>query len=380
MKIVAAPAFKNRSSNPYNWLLYTNMQAEVSEFSYRIAPDGTYTILHFHWPERELCTRWNPFIIWLRLWLKLFTIRRWRAKGTKVVWTVHNLGSHERAYPRLERWFWFRFTSMVDGVIALSGNGLNAVRAEHPAVASVPGFVIPHGHYRGEYPNQPTIDARGALGIDPNAKVLLFFGKIRPYKDVPSLIAAFHELPGEELVLYIVGEPSNAETASEVRRMAAIDPRIRVHLEHVPADLVQNYFRAADLVVLPYREIVNSGSALLALSFDRPVLVTLKGVMGELAASVGETWVRTFSGDLVTETLRQSLLWAVNTPRPCEAPLDAFAWPTISAQTLTAFQQMTAIEPCAQRFDSRRSRIPLQKRTVQNVGRNRCSVAAMNCW
>ncbi|HEY1987250.1 MAG TPA: glycosyltransferase [Terracidiphilus sp.] len=370
MKIIAAPAFKNRAGNPYNSLLYSHMQAEVSEFSNRVAPDGSYAILHFHWPERELNTRWNPLIILARLWLKLFIMRRWRARGTKIVWTVHNLKSHEHAHPRLERWFWRRFTAQLDGVIALSGDGLNAARREHPAVVSLPGFVIPHGHYRGAYPDHPGVDARAVLGIDPQAKVFLFFGKIRPYKNVPALIAAFHELPGEELRLYIVGEPSNADNAEEVRRMAAVDSRIRVHFEHVPADFVENYFRAADLVVLPYREIVNSGTALLALSFDRPVVVPLKGAMGELAAAVGDAWVRTYSDQLGAEVLRQSLVWAANTARPREAPLDAFAWSTLAAQTLAAFQQLVAIETGAHRIDRVRPRLPLQKNTMQSIRRD----------
>ena len=58
------------------------------------------------------------------------------------------------------------------------------------------------------------------------------------------------------------------------------------------------YLPATDLVVLPYRDILNSGSAVLALSFDRPVLVPRRGSLGDLQNHVGRQWVRTYEGDI----------------------------------------------------------------------------------
>ena len=48
-----------------------------------------------------------------------------RSRGTKIVWTVHNLASHERRYPRLEKWFWRAFLRRLDGFITLSESGLS---------------------------------------------------------------------------------------------------------------------------------------------------------------------------------------------------------------------------------------------------------------
>ncbi len=339
MRVIAAPAFKNRERNPYNWLLYSNMEAEVTEFSYRNPPDTSHDVLHLHWPERELNNSPNCFVAYVQLWVKLFVLRRWRAKGTKIVWTVHNLRSHNRKFPRVERWFWPRFTAILDGVIALSSHGLEAARREHPATARIPGFVVPHGHYRGAYPEHPG-PARARLGIEPDAKVLLFFGQIRGYKDLPGLIRAFRSLSRTDLVLCVAGEPSNRKMAEEVRAAAASDPRIRTWLYHISDAEVQPLFRSADLVVLPYREILNSGAALLALSFNRPVLVPHKGAMQELAHATGDPWVRTYRGDLDGDTLELAIEWAVNEPRSPEAPLDLFSWPRISALTLDAFRRI----------------------------------------
>jgi glycosyltransferase involved in cell wall biosynthesis len=112
---------------------------------------------------------------------------------------------------------------------------------------------------------------------------------------------------------------------------------VRLALEHVPDDDIQRYLRAADLVVLPFRDITNSGSALLALSFDRPVLVPALGAMGELQALAGADWVRTYDEDLTPDLLARALDWAVR--RPPGAPrLDALEWPEIARQTLSVYR------------------------------------------
>jgi len=76
---------------------------------------------------------------------------------------------------------------------------------------------------------------------------------------------------------------------------------------------------AADLVVLPYLDILNSGSAIWALSFGRPVLLPNRGAMPELAESVGSDWVRLFDGPLDEHQLADALNWA-RRPRPEPLP------------------------------------------------------------
>ena len=70
--------------------------------------------------------------------------------------------------------------------------------------------------------------------------------------------------------MLVAGAPRNQEVMHSLRAEGAGDPRVHYHLAYVDATDAQMYFRAADLVVQTYREILNSGTALLALSFDRP--------------------------------------------------------------------------------------------------------------
>ncbi len=348
MHILAMPAFKNREKNPYNWLLYTSMKdlgVQVDERDERsLLPlfREQYAIWHLHWPDVPL-NHQNKLKALIKIQALLLQIDWARSQGVKMVWTVHNLSNHERRYPELEDWFWKAFIQRLDGYISLSQAGLEAAQERFPQLSQLPGFVIPHSHYRGEYPDTVSPqEARATLGILPDAKMLLFFGRIRPYKNVPDLIRAFRQFPEQEVILYIAGRSDCATLTQDLEREASSDPRIRMELDFIPKDKAQLYFRAADLVILPYREILNSGSALLALSFDRPVLVPKRGALSELQTHVGEEWVRTYEGDLTSTQIQDALMWALNTPRPKQAPLDALDWKELAQQTIDAYKAIAA--------------------------------------
>jgi glycosyltransferase involved in cell wall biosynthesis len=351
MKVVAYPAFNPREQNPYTRLLYRNMAAEVADFSYRRSLTTRYDILHLHWPEWELNAYSSAIEAAARLRMKLLAIDFLRARGARVVWTAHNLSAHDGLHPRLEKWFWSAFISRVDAYIALTQSGRAAAQKRFPRLERIPSFVIPHGHYRDEYRVNSNDDARKQLGIRCRAKVMLFFGQVREYKNVPALIRAFRGTQKDE-VLCIAGRPSSENLAAEVRREACGDPRVLLHLYEVPKDRVQLFFRAADLVVLPYRDILNSGAALLALSFNRPVLVPNQGAMGELQTSAGAEWVRTYSGDIDAAQLEDGLAWAATPARPRELCLDHLEWPRLAEQTLHAYEEIRSERVRLRAFDA----------------------------
>jgi glycosyltransferase involved in cell wall biosynthesis len=233
------------------------------------------------------------------------------------------------------------FTRLVDGYIALSEDGRQRAVDRYPRLARTPGWVIPHGHFRASYPRGASREeARRRLGLPDEGPVLLNFGQISAYKNIPRLLAAFRSLDLPAATLLVAGSPTVPAVAEEVRAGAAHDPRVRLHLRYIPEDEVQLYFAAADVVVLPYTNILNSGNALLALSFDRPVLVPDRGSMGELRRDVGDAWVRTYAGEVAADVLRDAILWAVDTPRPAPAPLDRFDWRAIGQQTADVFRSL----------------------------------------
>jgi glycosyltransferase involved in cell wall biosynthesis len=266
-----------------------------------------------------------------------------RRRGTRIVWTVHNLESHDRRFPRVERWFWRGFVRQVDGVISLSHAGQQAALRRYPALRRAEHFVIPHGHYRSAYPNDVTRpEARARLGIAPAARVAAFVGQLRAYKNVPELIAAARASADADLVALVCGKPASDALRDDLRVRAGDDPRVQLRLEPIAKADMQLILNAADLVVLPYRDVLNSGAALLALSFDRPVLVPNAGALSELRQLVGADWVRTYDGALSAPELEDALTWSRVPRAAARAPLGALEWSSLARETAAAYERVVA--------------------------------------
>jgi beta-1,4-mannosyltransferase len=300
-----------------------------------------YAVWHVNWPDALLNIP-SAAHAGTKLAIMFAMMDVARARGSKIVWTMHNLGAHEGRHPRLEKWFWRNFIPRVDAAISLSAAGLAMALERFPQLRNVPTTVIPHGHYREQYP-APAKDPRKALGIADSAQVIMFFGAVRAYKNVEQLVRAFREVRSPDALLYVVGKPNANDLAQQIRDEAAKDARVTLKFEFVDAKDVNTYLSAANLVVLPYREVLNSGSALLALSCNRPVLVSDRGAMGELQAEFGDEWVRVFRGELDAEILEAALTWSLDANRPeiCAMP-EKFAWENIGAETVNFYERILA--------------------------------------
>ena len=343
MLIIADPADSNRDANPYNWLLYrslTALGATVREVRpYR--PAWGADVFHVHWPEEFLHRPSNlrALATGLRLGLKLASYRLLRVP---IVWTVHNLKPHEQRRPRLTRWFYRQFPRCCAGLIFLSEATREAALAAHPALRSIPCRVIAHGHYREVYPAPPSRGvARARLAIPQHENVLLYFGMIRPYKNVPALIRCFIEAALPNTRLIVAGRVlDNEPLRQQVIQAAAGSAQVTLKLEYLPDDDLAALLAAANLVVLPYREIANSGSAILALSLNRPVLAPARGSLLQLRAQVEDDWLRLYPDELTPQALTEAVAAA---PPATTAPnLAALDWPHIARETLDFFKSLQA--------------------------------------
>lgn len=347
MRVLALPAFKF-IDNPYVVQLYRHVESlgvKVDEFAPHRAALGLAKIWHLHWPDYFLNdTSITRAVIRSAALLALIDLAHLR--GKKVIWTVHNIATHERLHPRIEERFWRQFIPRIDAYISLTWSGKSAALERFPALASKPGFVVPHGHYKELYPDGVSREAaRLSLSIGDQTPVILFLGAIRPYKNVPALIQSFRQTRNHDKVLLVAGKCGSEADAADVRRAQGGDPRVRLFLDFVPADQVQRFMHAADLVILPFREILNSGSALLALSFGKPILVPNKGALSELRSVVGGQWVMNYQGDLTPNLIKEGLAWALQPGRDKMPVLDAFDWPHIAAQTVSAYKEICQASP-----------------------------------
>lgn len=345
MRVLAWPSSVQRHQ-PYIVQLYTHLEergVEVTNFHPRRLVGKPFDIWHMHWPENRLIDP-NP------LWAGVMASRLMgemlvaKALGTKIIWTAHNLSQHEKRHPHMEPWFWRAFTRLIDGWIALSPSGKRLAEAKFPALKNKPSFHIPHGHYRDHYSNAfSREEARRKLDIPDSARVISSVGHIRAYKNIPHLINTFCQVPDEDLVLLIAGRVKDAWIRNAIYKAAGDDPRVRLRLEFVPDDDVSLYMRASDLVALPYTDILNSSSALLALTFNVPVLVPTRGAMQDLQHYAGPSWVRTFEDDLTPEDLDQAIAWSTD-PRET-LTLNELNWDRLAEQTLSAYQAVQSGVP-----------------------------------
>ncbi|MSS71987.1 MAG: glycosyltransferase [Candidatus Latescibacteria bacterium] len=145
--------------------------------------------------------------------------------------------------------------------------------------------VIPHGDYTFAGGCVGKAEARSRLGLGPEDRVVLCFGTIRPYKGIHHLIPAFGQvfraIPQARLL--IAGQPIGVDPQDIERTIDAAGVRdaVRLDARYIPFQDIPVYFSAADLVVLPYVSVYQSGALQLAYAHARPVVVTATGALPE---------------------------------------------------------------------------------------------------
>jgi glycosyltransferase involved in cell wall biosynthesis len=206
--------------------------------------------------------------------------------------------------------------------------------------------VIAHGEYgffgKDTAPVEPEV-ARRRLGLEPGDEVALFFGYIREYKGLDVLLDAWPAVakarPAARLV--VAGDPVRLDAARRDALLAAATRVGAVHrFGYVPFSEVTGYLAAADVLVLPYRHVSQSGVLFLALAHGLPVVATCVGALPEVLCdgesgllvppespgALAEALVRLF-GDA---TLRRRLAAG------SRAVAARHAWPAIAERTESA--------------------------------------------
>lgn len=288
-----------RDSNPYQ----TGLIDELSEQGLTVSacvPSGIFPLLssylsqgrpdiiHLHWIHRFFVTDRGvgpilTAVLGFRLVVELLVLRLY---GVGLVWTVHNLADHERLAPRTERAIRSLCVRMVHRLVVhcpeAAAETTEAYRLQTWNRTGI--SVIPHGNYDPFYQRTGTrTKARERLGIPDDATVLLYFGLIRPYKNVTELIETFSRIESST-VLYVVGNPWTSELERAVKTACARDGRIRNRLEYIPDAEVPRYFLAADAIVLPFNGVLTSGSAILAMTFGRAIIAPKAGCIPSLVS------------------------------------------------------------------------------------------------
>ncbi|MCM3778123.1 glycosyltransferase [Microbacterium hydrocarbonoxydans] len=313
------------TTNPYITQLFDSLNEVADVIAYRPAAAlfGRYDAVHLHWPELLVGGHnWRGRSV--RRAVTSLLVLRWRLTRVPIVRTVHNL---ER--PTNINAFDNRVLDRIDRMTTLDIR----LNDQTPPRAGIDGVTIPHGHYRDWFaPHAGGSAVSGRLG---------YVGLIRRYKGVEDLVAAFVRLDDPTASLHISGKPSTSELVAVLHDASNGDPRVTIDPRFLDDEELVHAMTEAELIVLPYRHMHNSGTALAALSVDRPVLVPDNEVNRALAEEVGRGWVLLFDGDLTADTLRRAL--DESAARAGRPDLSEREWSVSRDRHLAAFQRAIAI-------------------------------------
>lgn len=351
-------AFPRDDLNPYQRLLYGEMRSLGATGTYlgRLTPSHTLNLLllpaelavrrasgarlvHLHWVfgfslpgasrlqvVRRLAQLW--FAVWLR------TVR---ALDMRLVWTAHNVLPHAPVFAD-DVAACRALVGACDLVLAHS----EPVLTDLAALGAVPrrSAVIPHGPFAPA----PSPTSLRVPGSDDRVRQLLFFGNVEEYKGVDDLLAAFAALPDDlEVRLTVAGRCDDPALRS---RLVALSQeaggRVVLRLWRVPEEEVTRLLGVSDIVVLPFRRITTSGSAMLAMAHGRPLVIP---DLPALAGLPDQAVIR-YQGPM--PSLITALTDAASADRATLAAMSAAAaayasvttWPEIAARTIA---EMTSL-------------------------------------
>jgi glycosyltransferase involved in cell wall biosynthesis len=229
-------------------------------------------------PDILLLQWWTPF------WIPLLLIVSWAARraGIPILFISHQFIEPDSS---LVEWFLARMTlRLADGLIVMTEEEFGMARRV------LPGKPIRAGHlplFEG-FPRQhlSRAEARRRIGIDPDVRLLLFFGFVRRYKGLRYLLDALAKLP-DRVYLVVAGEFWEDEQVyrEQIRRLG-LEDRVVVHNRYIPNEAIEQYFAAADALVLPYITGSQSAVGMTGLHYGVPVIATN---VGGLAETVGHS-------------------------------------------------------------------------------------------
>jgi glycosyltransferase involved in cell wall biosynthesis len=259
-----------------------------------------------------------------------------RRPGRPLLLTAHDILPREPrpGQLRAQRRLYDRF----DAVVVHSEHGRTRLTAELGFSADRV-HVIPHGVFEHlAVPRGGPSGPSGAAPFQTDLPVVLCFGLMRPYKGIDLLIEAWRGI--EDAELWVAGMPRMDISALQ----AAAPANVRFVPRFIGDGELGAYFRRADLVVLPYREIDQSGVLFTAMAFGKPMLLSDVGGFPEIAATGA---ARTFpAGD--AGALHDALGELLGNPaarheigsRAAAVAVGEYSWASIARKTLELYERL----------------------------------------
>lgn len=250
-------------------------------------------VIHIQWPSLVTDEAESALDAERRVHDVVGALRTAKTLGRPIIWTVHNVLPHDTEYLDAAVRLHQELADLADVVHVLNSQTA-AVAAPYYRIDPQKVVVIPHPSYAGVYgAAMERREARDAIGASAERIGVLFFGQLRPYKGLNHLVDAMAEVTArrQDVELLLAGKPfAGMDDVIQQLDEAGI-PNTR-HVGFVPDSDVPAWLSSADVLVLPHRKVLNSGTLYLGATFGVPTILPDES---HLRADFGDQrWVRFF--------------------------------------------------------------------------------------
>jgi glycosyltransferase involved in cell wall biosynthesis len=213
--------------------------------------------------------------------LDLWFVQFYRRRGVKIVLTVHDLMPHDTG--EAHKAAFAKLYAMADELICHS----DTIRARLAAEFNVPEAkvsVIPHGPFFYDLPPAGSDDVLREFELEPGKMLVLWQGIIFPYKGVDLLLKAWQHVETQSDAWLVVAGTGSPELLEQIRAQVAELglKRVKLHFRFISTEELVALYRAADVVVYPYRAITTSGALATGLALGKTIVASDLPVFREL--------------------------------------------------------------------------------------------------
>ncbi len=298
-------SFPHWTDNPFVNLLYLDAQTQgwqvvgstlLQDFERVVAESSAGDVVHIHWTSPIVQRSADADEAAHRREIFESAVTGARERGARVVWSIHNVLPHDARFRDEERGLCRFLGEAASRIHILSSRTRELVGDNYP-LDPEKLVRVPHSSYWGVYDHAVTRrDARDSFGLSDSDVVVGFLGQLRPYKGVDTLIHAVESLQKTHpsLVLLLAGRTLAEDIPEFDRLLERLPQTVRSH-SFVPDDELPTWMRAIDIMGLPYRSVLNSGSVALAATYGVPVVTPLQA--GFARDFSGESWVTTYDAN-----------------------------------------------------------------------------------
>ena len=272
------------SSNPYIGMIKTAIESNGYEVVPMKSLFGSHSlakevqVITLNWfdavPDYPM-PKLLPYLV-----RNIARIYYFKANHIKIIHTFHNMLPHDTKHPVLSSYIIKFMCNHADRVAVLcdySKTALKLYMTDEDIAQKV--RVVYHPTYDGIYPTSEVNIPE--LSSDSNKMHILFVGNIRPYKNIEMILKIAEDYKEKDVEFTIAGKPISEEYATQIRKLGVKAGNVNLIPRFIKDEEMTSLYQWADIVFLPLSEksSLNSGSAMLSITFKKTLVATLVGTL-----------------------------------------------------------------------------------------------------